>query len=373
MQSGRAQRRSTDIPQRFDALLWKQAQEGSIDPLAVLVSAAAGTRREPVVVQTIIVQDLNPLEVIVPRGSESYTVAHVGDVAVMRIDDQKGPFVLSAWPTGHDGVFHLIGSIPSTDSRWGKVDRWIAHAAPMAVRCFLDHEDFRDIGAALSEHDEVEVQRVSGRMHADRSSWNRGFPALAGDDLRPDHRDIVAEAEALGASLRSLHLHVGDVMDVLLRRMAGATFYRGDFEVFQYRVLARLALAAARRRDLLSNRERRIDEPLKQPIQVKLPVALFTDPKATGEVLHMLEAASDVSYAVVHRNPYLHVVVTDNTDGSNYDVFVTEADSIDIHPGFRASMGSLSRLAHGFGNYFEADDLREAPQPEPVSVFDLTG
>lgn len=358
---------------RFDSLLWYQAGTGDIQPLSELVSAAEGKPREHVVVETIIVEDANPLEVIHPKNSALYSVRTVGGVSVMRIDDDKGPFVLSAWPTVFEGVFHLIGSIPSTDSRWNKVDRWMANAAPKAVRCFLDHDDFIAIGAALSEHDEVEVQRVSGRMHSDRSSWNRGFRALAGGDLRPDHREMVAEAESLGASLRTLHLHVGDVMDVLLRRMAGATFYRGDFQVFENRVLSRLAVAASRRRELLSNRQRRVHEPPKQPIQVRLPAPIFTDAKATGEVVHMLEGARDISFAVVHRNPYLHVAVTDNADGSNYDLFVTQSDTIEIHPGFRASLGSLTRLTQDLGNYFEADDLRETPEPEPVSIFDLVG
>ncbi|GAB3016456.1 hypothetical protein GCM10011376_04010 [Nocardioides flavus (ex Wang et al. 2016)] len=357
---------------RFDALLWRQAQEGHLQPLHDLVDACEGKPREHVVVETIIVEDSNPLEVIHPTNLLS-SVLTVGGVSVMRVEDDRGPFVLSAWPTAYDGVFHLIGSIPSTDPRWDKVDRWLSKAAPQVVRCFLDHDDFVAIGAALSEHDEVEVQRASGRVRSDRSSWNRGFRALMGGDLRPDHREIVEEAESQGVALRTLHLHVGDVMDVLLRRIAGATFYRGDFEVFENRVLSRLALAASRRRELLSNRARVVHEPPKQPIEVRLAAPLFTDPKATGEVIHMLEGTSDISFAVVHRNPYLHVVVTDNRDGSNYDLFVTQPDAIEIHPGFRASMGSLTRIAQDLGTYFEADDLRESAPPKPVSIFDLVG
>ena len=353
----------TGAPAKFDTLLWKQAEEGHIDPLASLVAAADGKPREHVVVETIIVEHENPLEVIQPRNPALRTVRSVGGVSVMRVEDEKGAFVLSAWPTAYEGVFHLIGSIPSTDSRWDKVDRWVANAAPKAVRCFLDHPDFIAIGAALSEFDEVEVQRVSGRMHSDRSSWNRGFRERAGDHLRPNHREIVAEAENVGASLRTLHLHVGGVMDVLLRRIAGATFYKGDFGVFEDRVLARLAVAAFRRRELLNNRQRVPHEPPKQPIQVRLPTSVFTDARATGEVIHMLSGASDMAFAIVHRNPYLHVVVTDTRDGSNYDLFVTQPDAIEIHPGFRASLGSLSRLTQDLGNYFEAEDLRELTGP----------
>lgn len=359
------------VPTRFDTILWEQAGEGEIATLAQVVAAAESKPSEHVVVETIIVESANPLDVIHPKDQDLYTVRKVGGVSVMQVQHEAGPFVISAWPTTFSGVFHVIGSVPATDPRWGKVDRWITNAAPQAVRCFLDHDDFTAIGTALSEHDEVEVQRVSGRMRSDRSSWNRGFRALAGDDLRPDHHELVAEAEHLGASLRTLHLHVGDVMDVLLRRVAGATFYHGDFDVFEKRVLARLAVAASRRRELMSNRQRQINEPPKQPIQVRLPTPIFTDAKTTGEVIAELEASRNISFAVMHRNPYLHIALTDNSDGSNYDLFVTRPDVIEIHPGFRASLGSLSRIAQGLGDRFEATDLRETPAPKPVSVFDL--
>lgn len=357
-------------PARLDTILWDQAADGDLATLTEVVAEAQGKPAEQVVVETLIVEDANPLDVIRPKKGVDHEVRRVGGVSVMRIEDHRGPFVLSAWPTAYDGVFHLIGSIPATDDRWDSVDRWVDAAAPRAVRCFLDHDDFIAIGTALSEHDQVEVQRATARVHADRSSWSRGFPATPGH-LRPDHHSVVDEAESLGASLRSLTLHVGDVMDVLLRRIAGATFYRGDFDVFEARVLNRLAVAAHRRRELMSNRHRVVDQPPRQPIEVRLPEPLLVDRAATGEVLRLLEKQRDVTFAVFHRNPYLHVVVTDHADGSNYDVFVTTPDAITIHPGFRASLGSLTRIAQAFSQHFEATDLRELPKAAPVSVHDL--
>jgi hypothetical protein len=358
-------------PARLDAILWGQAGEGRITALADVVADAQGKPAEHVVVETIIVEHTNPLDVIHPKYEDQYEVRTVGGTSVMQVDDERGPFVISAWPTAFEGVFHLIGSIPATDPRWDRVNRWINSAAPHAVRCFLDHDDFTAIGTALSEHDRVEVQRVTGRVHADRSSWSRGFPLRTGDDVRPDHHTVLIEAESLGASFRTLHLHVGDVMDVLLRRIAGATFYRGDFEVFENRVLARLAVAAHRRRDLLSNRHRVVHEPAKRPIEIRLPEPILTDASATADVVRSIATERDVTYAVLHRNPYLHVVVTDNSDGSNYDVFVTRPDAIEIHPGYRASLGSLTRIAQSLSLYFEASDLRETPVPEKVSLRDL--
>ena len=67
-----------------------------------------------------------------------------------------------------------------------------------------------------------------------------------------------------------------------------------------------------------------------------LPGPVLVDAEATGEVLAELEGQRDISLAVLHRNPYLHVVVTDYSDGSNFDVVVTN-----VHPGpGRASVRS---------------------------------
>jgi hypothetical protein len=78
-----------------------------------------------------------------------------------------------------------------------------------------------------------------------------------------------------------------------------------------------------------------------------------------------------MAIAVLHRNPYLHVVVTDYADGSNFDVFVTEPDAIEVHPGFRSSLGALTRLTQSLGERFEALKIAEAAPPEPVSLDDL--
>ncbi len=360
------------LASRFDSILWDLASAGDIPTLIEVASLASGKPQEHIVAETLIVGDANPLDVIRPNRNTPIEVLSVGAVGVMKVEDEGGAFTISAWPTAYDGVFHLVGGLPATDPRWGKVDRWISKAAPKAVRCFLDHADFLDIGTALAEHADVEVQRLTGRMRADRSGYGRSFPALAGDDLRPDPAEIVRQAEGHGAAVRTMHLHVGVVANVVIRRQAGATFVRGDFGVFEHRILNRLAVAAHRRRELMSNRQRVVDEAPKRPIEVRLSTPMLTDATATGHVLDELAIASNrLSYAVLHRNPYLHVSVMDEDDGSNYDLFVTRPDAIEIHPGFRATLGSLTRLAQVLGDRFEAVSLGEEPDVRPESFYDL--
>jgi len=199
---------------------------------------------------------------------------------------------------------------------------------------------------------------------------SRGWKARTGS-LRPSHHDAIHEAEREGASVRTLSLHVGNALNLHIRRLAGATYYSGDFALFERVVLGRLATAAARRRALLSGRERRVGSPPAAPISVRLSSPILVDAEATGEVLAELERQRDTAVAVMHRNPYLHVVVTDYTDGSNFDVFVTSPDSIEVYPGFRASLGALTRLTQGLGERFEALEIAEEASLEPSSLADL--
>jgi hypothetical protein len=360
---------------RFDTLLWHLVESGQqLGSLSALVRQADAIPHEPVTIETLITDGANPLEVLRRGGTTTHTeLRTTGLVGVLLVHDDSGPFVISAWPTQFSGVFHLLSSIPSTDARWRKVERWIGRSSPHLVPCFLDHDDFADIGTALSEFGEVEVSRLTARRRSDMSSLTRGWKARA-STLRPTHHEAIADAEEERASVRTLTLQVsGDhaALSLHLRRLAGATFYNGDFAIFEEVVLGRLATAAGRRAELLSGRQRRVDEPLPQPIAIRLHGPILADANATGEVVAELERMSGISIAVLHRNPYLHVVVTDYADGSNFDVLVTTPDVIEVYPGFRSSMGSYTRLTQRLGERFEALDIVEAAESAPVSLDDL--
>lgn len=356
---------------RFDALLWQRAELAQdLGSLIDAVERVDGVPHEQIAVETVIADAENPLSAIRPAAAAAAEMRTIGLVSLLRVADEHGEFVLGAWPTAHTGVFHLVGSVPITDPRWRKVERWVANAAPDVVPVFLNHADFSDIGTALSEFGEVEVSRLTARKRSDWSSLSRGWPARTGS-LRPSHHAAISDAESEGASVRTLTLHIAEAISLHLRRRAGATFYTGDFRLFDRVVLGRLATAAARRRELLSGRERHLDAAPSEPISIRLPGPILVDAEATGEVLAELERQRGLAIAVLHRNPYLHVVVTDYTDGSNFDVFVTEPDVIEVHPGFRASVGALTRLTQSLGERFEALEIAEAAPPEPVSLDDL--
>jgi hypothetical protein len=164
---------------------------------------------------------------------------------------------------------------------------------------------------------------------------------------------------------------VADTLDIHLRRVAGATFYGGHYPTFRDIVLRRLAAAAAARRDLLSGRERKSADEKPRPLTIALPESFLKNAEDTGDVLDAIGEIADVTLAVFHRNPYLHFAVSDEIDGSNFDVLVTREDAIDIYPGFRSTPASLARVSQKLGEVFGAVTIEERPQSAPVSVYDL--
>lgn len=359
---------------RLDSYLWGAADKNSsLGSLVDIVRLGHGRGHDPITVETLIADNAAPLDLLA-EGRGDTELRTVGLVSLLRVYDDAGSFVVSAWPTAYDGVFHIVGSVPSTDGRWQRIERWIGRSAPALVPCFLNHSDFSDIGTALSEHGDVEVSRLTARRQADISSLTRGWPVRSAT-LRPNHLDAISAAEDEGASVRTLTLQVSDgdqqVLSVHLRRLAGATFYGGSFKVFDNIVLSRLASAAHRRAQLLRGRNRVVNAPLAQPIAIHLRSNVLDDADATGDVLAELAQGTALAVAVLHRNPYMHAVVTDNSDGSNFDVVVTSPDVIHVYPGFRASLGSLALLTQRLSERFEALEISEAQAPQPVSLDDM--
>lgn len=351
----------------FDQAFWDLAisaePPASLDDLYTVLKGFPGT---PLTVETVLV-DADPAAALTSGGDELW---RFGLVSAVRIPDERGAFVLSIWPAGHKGVFHVVATVPSTDDRWRRIERRVGSAAPRVVPFHLDHDDFSAIGTTLSEHGDVEVSRMTARDRTDQSSLTRGWPSRKGT-VRPSPEDVIAFVDDSGASVRTMTLHIADTLSLHLRRRAGATFYSGDFALFSELVLGRLAAAGGRRYALLAGRERRIGEQAAAPLTVRLPGPVFVDAEATGLLIDVLSRHRALSVAVLHRNPYLHVVVTDYLDGSNFDVFVTDEAAVDIHPGYRASIGALGRLTDLLSERFLAEDIVERPAPASVSLDDL--
>src|SRR3954454_17149568 len=117
-------------------MLWQASQEAFAAPRSLgdaVVDAFIGGRHEQLTVWTVLA-DGDPTERLAPLGGHP-VAGHgcVGSVGLILVDDHAGQYVLSAWPTSEDGVYNLVGTVPVTDERWRRVERWVANAAPHVV------------------------------------------------------------------------------------------------------------------------------------------------------------------------------------------------------------------------------------------------
>lgn len=356
----------------FDTVLWGWTESRHPKDLAEAVGRAVrgnDGKNVQVAFETVFTTSGSPFDHLRLRGMRGIERSSVDGVELLRVSDMDGDWALAAFPTRHSGVFHLVSGLPVTHSRWKKVERWVSNARDIS-RCYLNHDDFSSIGDRLSEFGDVEVVKLSARVIKDGSSINRGFPSRDGI-LRPSHHDEIAEVEGLGAVVRTLTLSVARRLHLHVRRVAGATFYSGDYRLFEEQVLSRLEDATSVRRALLTDRARGSASGRSLPLRVSLTEPILQDADDTGELLDAVRAMTDVTMSVFHRNPYLHLTVTDEFDGSNFDVTVTRPDAIDIFPGYRASATALARVAQRLGERFGAQTIADAPPSHPVSVLDL--
>lgn len=360
---------------KYDAWIWSRIDAGpqpSLVPTYLEFRDPEGSQPLTVITVISVVDPLRALHENPTSGLTWHTASGaVSAVAVPTWSDDTDGFVVSSWPAPMPYVHHLASTVPATDRRWTKFERWLRQLAPSVNPVYLDRSDFDGSVSILAEHGEVDASRLTGRYRSDHSSYSRGWP-------NPKPARAALEEIATEVQLRTMTLSVLDpersemLLRVHLRRLAGATFYSGDFALFNETVLSRLAVAADRRAQLFRNRVRTLEEPDVSPVEINIGISAFEQPDQLSHFFDRIVRYSDSATAILHRNPYAHVAVTDYSDGSNFDVFVTASDRITVYPGFRASVGSFVRLTDYLSEEFEADGVgAEPPSPPLASLADV--
>jgi molybdopterin converting factor small subunit len=353
----------------LDALLWDGSQERGFTTLGEAIVAAYTEAQPDQITASVLASDLpSPLEALARSGqSLGAIVGQSGAAQLLWVPDPRGAFVASLWPTAHEGVHILIGTVPVTDRRWRRLERWVANAAPRVFVPYLTEEEFTDLLSSLSSLGETQVSRVTARTVDVYSSRNWAWRA---DRYRPRPAEALSLAAAENASPRTVALEVVDVFSLHLRRDSGATLYGGNFPAFEDVVLGAFVRAAHSRLSLLSGRQRGASPSELRPIRIKLATDVFEESGAIDDLVQELSARGS-SVALLHRNPYLHMAVTNYVDGSNADAFIFAGDEIIIFPGYAASPGALARLAATITERFAATEVSEAPAFSPPSREDL--
>lgn len=357
-------------PSRFDrALVALARRHRGLDFVAAVERAQSEVDglSAHAAVETVFGGESHPFEDL--RLKESRISLVEGDgFKLIDVDDSDGSWAAATLETDYPGVFHVVSGQPRTSKRWDKLERALFGRAG-ASRVYLNHRDFLAIARRLEKFDQVVVSRATARVASDGSSIGRGFPEGT-QSPRPTPEGAILEMEERGGVLRTMTLHSSS-LHLQLRRVAGATFYAGQPRVFRDEVLGPLAEAAAARRNLVRDRERTSIEEAVSAITLQLSSELFKSRDETGVLLDVAASLPNTSLAVFHRNPYLHFALRDEKDGSNFDVVVTEANSIQIYPGYRATQEAFARVCQDLGERFGAVAIEDAPVRERVSMQSL--
>ncbi|MGV1048181.1 MAG: hypothetical protein ACOYD4_06625 [Solirubrobacterales bacterium] len=351
----------------FDDWLWEMPQ-AQLDALALsdlaLAATEAGVDFPQISATTAIVEDRVDPIALLANGVGVDESRHSSWGGLLRASLKKRRYTVAVRKAG-DGVLHVMGSVPFTERPWERVDSsWIPRAHPQIAGVILNRDDFEALGDLLGELGEVHVNRMTARVLRDGSSYSRGWSVM-----QPGHREALSEA-ASGMIVNSLSLSAG-ASAIHLRRSAGATFYKGDWPAFVKIVLGQLAAAADERRRMLSDRGREADAPVAETLVMELQPDVAAAPSTRERILAAINDLRGARTAVLHANPYLHLIATDHLDGSSFDILITNDHRLTIVPGLRTSTGSLARITDAVGLALGMDALRLEPVPEEIPAAEI--
>jgi len=109
--------------------------------------------------------------------------------------------------------------------------------------------------------------------------------------------------------------------------------------------------------DRYSNRGREsVPKHAVRPIAIEYDYPIFREPSNCRDFIKAAKSVPRFGYSVIHSNPYIHLSLTDSSDGSSYEFFVFDEVRAIVVPQIRATPGSLDRLlSHVFAVFPEGN------------------
>lgn len=127
----------------------------------------------------------------------------------------------------------------------------------------------------------------------------------------------------------------------------GTLFCTSHFDRFLYGMLHEMAHIADGKMTFFSNRSRRTVEKFEaRPISITFGLPMFKSAADNKNFTNIIRKMPRISYSVLHSNPYVHLSVIDNTDGSGTDLWVLKEDEVLLIPQLKASEAALKRLVN---------------------------
>jgi hypothetical protein len=109
--------------------------------------------------------------------------------------------------------------------------------------------------------------------------------------------------------------------------------------------------------ELLKNRGLRARKYVHSPpLVIDFQSSVFSEKQAVRRFRQALEKYPHATKALIHANPYLHMNLSDNIDGSSFDIWVLSLNRVLMLPGLEASEAAIGRVVnHIFENFGEGE------------------
>ena len=112
---------------------------------------------------------------------------------------------------------------------------------------------------------------------------------------------------------------------------------------------------------------------MRETVSISVDWLDLDDERVRRQLLTSLTALRGLQAAVMHENPYLHVLVTDLDNASTFDVLITDWGRLDIIPGLRSSVESLARVTDALGAAVGMRDISLRPVESTVPDEEFLG
>jgi hypothetical protein len=89
-----------------------------------------------------------------------------------------------------------------------------------------------------------------------------------------------------------------------------------------------------------------------RPLVVDYSQPYFRDRKNNHNLIAAARAVPGFGYSVIHANPHIHMLLTDYTDGSSFDLYVFSESRMLVVPQMIATPSSIDRLLSGLSARF---------------------
>lgn len=153
-------------------------------------------------------------------------------------------------------------------------------------------------------------------------------------------------------------------VDAFISRRGKLQFHGGDASRFFEDLLPVFADIGQQKADLFGDQERSEETGDVNEIEISFEKSHFKDPPDNRKLIKALDELSNSNITVYHNNPYAHVSVFDNVDGSSCDVFITGPKEVSIVPSYRGSFNSLMRVAEQISRELEEGEILQNPRED---------